>query len=205
MYPAQQTTQPSLSLRFTAAPKTIWLAFGGNQGDVLATFADALAAIVEHLGGHWQAISSLYQTSPLQLASDKTSVAPYWNMACQLESSCSLLQCWDYCQLLERRAGRRSGSLWAPRPLDIDVLWVEPVQACVPELDLPHPRLHERGFVLAPMVEIAPNLRLPTFDCSIETLWQRLPASQQKMLGRLPPLVPSRKKHQAIVGKSALD
>jgi 7,8-dihydro-6-hydroxymethylpterin-pyrophosphokinase len=62
---------------------------------------------------------------------------------------------------LEVRAGRADGPRWGPRPLDVDLLLVGDVQRDDASLTLPHPRLRERGFVLAPLADVAPELRLP--------------------------------------------
>jgi len=62
---------------------------------------------------------------------------------------------------LEAQAGRVEGPRWGPRPLDVDLLLVGELQRDDAALTLPHPRLRERGFVLAPLADVAPELRLP--------------------------------------------
>ena len=62
---------------------------------------------------------------------------------------------------MEGQAGRERTIPWGPRTLDLDLLWCDGVTCAAPELTLPHPRLLERQFVLAPLAEIAPDLRLP--------------------------------------------
>ena len=62
---------------------------------------------------------------------------------------------------LEAQAGRVEGPRWGPRPLDVDLLLVGELQREDAALTLPHPRLRERGFVLAPLADVAPELRLP--------------------------------------------
>jgi 7,8-dihydro-6-hydroxymethylpterin-pyrophosphokinase len=62
---------------------------------------------------------------------------------------------------LEYAAGRRRGARFGPRPLDIDLLAYGDLTSAAPELTLPHPRLRERRFMLAPLAEIAPDLRVP--------------------------------------------
>ena len=75
---------------------------------------------------------------------------------------------------LERAAGRRDGPRFGPRPLDVDLLIYGDERRDDPELTLPHPRLRERGFVLAPLAEIAPDLRLPPDGASVAELLARL-------------------------------
>jgi GTP cyclohydrolase-4 len=78
---------------------------------------------------------------------------------------------------LEMAAGRKPGPRFGPRPLDIDVLLYDDLRSPAPELTLPHPRLAERRFVLAPLAEIAPDLPIPALGASPAELLRRLPAS----------------------------
>jgi GTP cyclohydrolase-4 len=79
---------------------------------------------------------------------------------------------------LEMAAGRRLGPRFGPRPLDIDLLVYDDLRSAAPELTLPHPRMAERRFVLAPLAEIAPDLKLPPpLDASPAELLRRLPPS----------------------------
>lgn len=66
-----------------------------------------------------------------------------------------------FAKQLERDAGRREGPRWGPRPLDVDLLLVGELQRDDASLTLPHPRIRERAFVLAPLADVAPALRLP--------------------------------------------
>jgi 2-amino-4-hydroxy-6-hydroxymethyldihydropteridine diphosphokinase len=78
---------------------------------------------------------------------------------------------------LEMAAGRKPGPRFGPRPLDIDVLLYDDLRSPAPELTLPHPRLAERRFVLAPLAEIAPDLPIPALGASPAELLRRLSAS----------------------------
>jgi len=78
---------------------------------------------------------------------------------------------------LEMAAGRRPGPRSGPRPLDIDLLLYDDRRSAAPELTLPHPRLAERRFVLAPLAEIAPDLPIPALGASPAELLRRLPAA----------------------------
>jgi 2-amino-4-hydroxy-6-hydroxymethyldihydropteridine diphosphokinase len=75
---------------------------------------------------------------------------------------------------LEHAAGRRGGPRFGPRPLDVDLLLYGDERRDDPELTLPHPRMRERGFVLAPLAEIAPDLRLPPDGAGVAELLARL-------------------------------
>jgi 2-amino-4-hydroxy-6-hydroxymethyldihydropteridine diphosphokinase len=78
---------------------------------------------------------------------------------------------------LELAAGRKPGPRFGPRPLDVDLLLYGNLRSATPELTLPHPRLAERRFVLAPLAEIAPDLQIPAFGASPSELLRRLPAA----------------------------
>lgn len=76
---------------------------------------------------------------------------------------------------LERAAGRRRGVRFGPRPLDVDLLLYGSRTSSAPELTLPHPRLAERRFVLAPLAEIAPDWAVPPSGTTVAELLARLP------------------------------
>lgn len=89
-----------------------------------------------------------------------------------------------YGQALERRAGRRRGERFGPRPLDVDLLFVGDQRRDRPELTLPHPRLTERRFVLAPLADLRPDLRLPPGGETVRRLLDRLgPAQAVERIG----------------------
>lgn len=77
---------------------------------------------------------------------------------------------------LERAAGRRAGPRFGPRPLDVDLLLWDEVVASGAELVLPHPRLRERRFALAPLADIEPDLRIPPDGSTAHALLASLPA-----------------------------
>ena len=79
---------------------------------------------------------------------------------------------------LELAAGRRRGARFGPRPLDVDLLLYGDLQSSAPELTLPHPRLHERRFVLEPLAEIAPDWRVPPDGARVDDLLARLPPGE---------------------------
>lgn len=76
---------------------------------------------------------------------------------------------------LERAAGREEGPRWGPRPLDVDLLLVGELQRRDADLELPHPRLRERSFVLAPLADLGPDLPLPPDGRPVRELLAGLP------------------------------
>ena len=72
--------------------------------------------------------------------------------------------------VLEREGGRVRGRRNAPRPIDVDILWIDGARSNDPRLQLPHPRMWHRAFVLAPLAEMAPELRQPGTDRTVREL-----------------------------------
>ena len=146
-----------------------FLALGGNLGPVLDTFGWALQRLDAN-GVHPAARSGAYRTEAATWPGSVSVLPPYWNAVCQVQTALTSHAALELCKLLERQAGRVAGPQWGARPLDIDLLlWDEEVRA-TERLTLPHPRLHERLFVLRPLHELAPNLVIPTLRMSVRTL-----------------------------------
>lgn len=129
------------------------LGLGANLGDRKA----ALLAAVQALGAlpktQVLAVSALYETAPWGY----TDQPDFLNAAVRIETSLSPHALLGACLGIEAHAGRRRSFANAPRPLDVDVLMVEGVRSDCPELLLPHPRMHERAFVLVPVCDVCPD------------------------------------------------
>ena len=130
------------------------LSLGSNLGDRRRHLSDAVRA----LGAQVQAVSAVYRTPPWgPVAQDD-----YYNLV--LIASSPELDAYGWlgrCHDLERAAGRVRDIRWGPRTLDADVVVVDGVESVDPDLVLPHPRAHERAFVLLPWAELEPDAVLP--------------------------------------------
>jgi len=130
------------------------IGLGGNLGDPAATLVAAVRELA-HLGPV-VAVSSLYRTD---------AVGPpqpdYLNAAVRVQVEGTPRELLDGLLAIERRFGRVRTERWAPRTLDLDVLWIAGVAVDEPELVVPHPRLAERRFALVPLLEVAPDARDP--------------------------------------------
>ncbi len=133
-----------------------FIGLGSNLGDRRALLADAVAGL--RAGGDVNAVSPLYETEPVGGPEDQ---GPYLNLVVELVTAASPRRLLERCQALERAAQRVRTVRWGPRTLDADVLWVEGWEADEPDLVVPHPRLWERRFVLAPLADLAPDLVTP--------------------------------------------
>lgn len=131
------------------------IALGANLGDRVA----ALQSAVDTLAGAGKvlAVSGIYQTAPV----GGPEQPDYYNAVLTLDSTLSPTELLDLAHSVEAAAGRVRLERWGPRTLDVDVIAYDDVVSADPVLTLPHPRAHERGFVLVPWAEIAPDASLP--------------------------------------------
>jgi 2-amino-4-hydroxy-6-hydroxymethyldihydropteridine diphosphokinase len=136
-----------------------WLGLGGNVGDVAETFASALAGLQALPGARVVRCSRLYRTP----AWGVTDQPDFLNAVAEIETTLAPLALLSALQALERAHGRDRAleQRWGPRTLDLDLLAIDGVSLDVPALQLPHPRIADRAFVLVPWAEIAPDFALP--------------------------------------------
>ena len=146
-----------------------YLALGGNEGDRLAH----LRAAVSALGAHGLPVedgSSVYETSPVEAPGAQ---GDYLNAVVVVESDLEPRALVAACLDVEKQLGRVRAERHGPRVIDIDVLLCGDVVSAHPDATVPHPRLHERLFVLTPLRELAADVVHPRLGETIETLYQR--------------------------------
>jgi 2-amino-4-hydroxy-6-hydroxymethyldihydropteridine diphosphokinase len=129
-----------------------FLGLGSNVGDRRAQLGRAVSSLAEVV-----AVSPVYETDPVGGPEQD----PYLNLVVELETSRGPEELLAECHRLEAAAERVRRERWGPRTLDVDVLWVEGVERHDPDLELPHPRMWQRRFVLAPLRDLAPDLVTP--------------------------------------------
>ncbi len=134
----------------------VFIGLGANQGDAPATLAAALRALDALPQSRVLARSALYRTAPVDAAGPD-----YINAVAELETALEPLALLDALQAIEQAHGRERPYRHAPRTLDLDLLLFGQQVLKLPRLTLPHPRMHERSFVLQPLLELAPGLRHP--------------------------------------------
>lgn len=122
-------------------------------------------------------VSSLYRTEPVGM----TEQGWFLNGVALCETELDPERALDVTQSIESRLGRVRLERWGPRTLDLDILFFGNLQIDLPELTVPHPRLHERRFVLIPLVEIAPSWIHPTMGLTMRDLLDRLDAPGQEV------------------------
>ncbi len=127
-----------------------FLGLGSNLGDRVAYLRAAVATLPGLV-----ATSPVYETDPV---GGPDAQGPYLNLVAELETSFHPRELLEVCRALEGAADRVREERWGPRTLDVDVLWFDGEVVDEPDLQIPHPRMRERRFVLAPLHDIAPDL-----------------------------------------------
>ena len=133
------------------------IGLGANLGEPAAQLRAAIAAIARLSGTRILKASSLYRTAPVGYAAQPAFV----NAAVAIETTLAPRALLDALLAIERSAGRERTFKDAPRTLDLDILLYGDRVIDEPGLRVPHPRLHERAFALAPLVEVEPDAVVP--------------------------------------------
>jgi 2-amino-4-hydroxy-6-hydroxymethyldihydropteridine diphosphokinase len=142
--------------------KQAFVALGSNLVNPISQVKSAFLALEKLPNTLVLKKSSLYQTAPIGYEAKQLSQIPdFINAVVELETDLKPLELLDAILEIENQAGRERPFPNAPRVLDCDLLLYENVSMNTEKLNLPHPRMHERGFVLLPLFEIAPQLSLP--------------------------------------------
>ncbi|MBI3945753.1 MAG: 2-amino-4-hydroxy-6-hydroxymethyldihydropteridine diphosphokinase [Armatimonadetes bacterium] len=134
----------------------IYLGLGSNRGD-RARFLCAALRLLRERGVRVCRASSLYETAPVGVAPQRA----FLNAVVAVETSRAPDALLEALHAVERALGRRRTVRWGPRTIDLDLLLYGDRRLDDPGLRVPHPRMHERGFVLVPLLELHPDARIP--------------------------------------------
>lgn len=160
---------------------TAYLALGSNLGDRLGFLERARTELARLEHSRLLACSRVYETTPVGGPGNQ---GPYLNAVLALATSLPPLELLRNCQFIEAACGREREKRWGARTLDIDLLLYGREVSTSKELTLPHPRMHRRAFVMRPLCDLAPTLRHPVLDKSMEQLLDELaPAIGDRCLG----------------------
>ena len=136
---------------------TAFLGLGSNIGDRKANLARAVAMLAAHPQIEVVDVSSIHETEPVGY----TKQPDFLNAVARVETTLRPRELLDVILAIEAEMGRERTIRWGPRVIDIDILLFDGEQVDEPGLEIPHPRMMERQFVLDPLAEIAPDLVLP--------------------------------------------
>lgn len=143
---------------------TVYLALGTNLGNRAANLKEAIAALPPQM--EVKAKSAVYETPPWGFKNQDV----FLNQVLRVETYLNPEQLLRHLKRLEITLGRRESFPNGPRLIDIDILFYDDLVLYSPALMIPHPHMHERGFVLVPMMDIAPDFVHPARKTSIREL-----------------------------------
>ena len=147
----------------------VYIGLGSNIGDRTRHLVDACTTLSTHPAITLLAVSSLYHTAPVGVTQQDW----FLNAVARLQTTLTPPSLLGVTQATERRVGRTPTFHWGPRVIDIDILLYDALCMQTPFLTLPHAALDARRFVLEPLHELAPQLRLPS-GIDVQTLCTRL-------------------------------
>lgn len=136
------------------------LGLGSNLGERIVNLREAVRSLQDVV-----AVSPVYETEPLGGPGGQ---GAFLNVVVALETDMSPRQLLGVCHRLESAAGRVRGERWGPRTLDVDVLWIDGIRLSEDDITVPHPRMWERRFVMAPLLDVAPDLAPPDWEEHVE-------------------------------------
>lgn len=158
----------------------VYLGLGSNIPDRDAHLAAALEELAQIVT--IERVSSVFDTAPMIV----TDQPRFHNLTIAATTRLSPQELLRGVKSIERALGRTGGPRYGPRVIDIDLLFYDQLVVQTDELTIPHPRLAERAFVLAPLMEIAPTLTHPTLGETVTEMLRRVSGSDVVRLGPLP-------------------
>ena len=159
--------------------RRVYISIGSNLGDKRANCEFGINSLTQSDHTVLQARSPFYRTEPVDYLDQDWFV----NAVIQVETRLDPLAMLAELQSIQISAGRTQEHIrFGPRILDLDILLYDDVILKAPALEIPHPRLHKRRFVLQPICDIDPKIVHPVLNISMQTLLNRLDANDQKII-----------------------
>ena len=155
-----------------ASPRAVFIGIGANLGSVRENFAHAVRSIEKC--ARLVAVSSLYESEPVGLEDQPK----FTNAVVKVETELSPFELLDRLKAIEKDIGRKKTVRWGPRVIDLDIIFYEDFVINTDSLVIPHPRAHERRFVLEPLLEIEPSAWHPAKNMSVRDICSELADSQ---------------------------
>jgi 2-amino-4-hydroxy-6-hydroxymethyldihydropteridine diphosphokinase len=156
----------------------VGLSLGSNIGDRLANLSEAKRRILAQVGVALLAKSPVYETEPVGVKPEYRDM-PFLNAILVIESPCAEHECLHQLKKIEDALGRRRGlDPFAPRPIDIDIVYAGTRRIASGGLVLPHPHWSERRFVVEPLADVRPDLILPGTDHTVAEVLRGLPRNK---------------------------
>ncbi len=185
-------------------PHRAFIGIGSNLGDRAANYREAVQRLAAIPATRVVRQSSIYETEPV--GDEELLKWPFLNGVVELETDLNAEQMMRRLLGIERAMGRKrvkgrkpARGRYRPRIIDLDLLFFDKETVNTRLLQIPHPRLHERRFVLAPMAELAPTLIHPKLNASISELLAALKSPQRVTLARADLLRPPPSKREVML------
>jgi len=144
-----------------AEPCLAVIALGSNLGDREASLASGVRHLAEAPGVELTAISPFHDTTALKPYGYDDDAPRYLNAVALISTTLDPGELLELCMTIERAHGRLRLERWGDRTLDVDIITMGDVHLATEQLELPHPRAHERDFVLRPWLDVDPDAVLP--------------------------------------------
>lgn len=136
----------------------VYISLGSNMGDKEEALRHAVALLNDHEAIHVLAVSSIYDTDPVGYEEQDV----FLNIVVKIETTLAAQPLLEVCQEIEQELKRVRIIRWGPRTIDLDILLFNDEVIETDTLSVPHPRMHERAFVLVPLMELDKTITLPT-------------------------------------------
>lgn len=156
--------------------KQAYIALGTNIGERVENLNMALKKLESTNDIEVVKQSSIYETAPVGFLDQ----ADFLNMVIQVQTPLSAIKLLDHCQEIEQNLGRERTIRFGPRTIDLDILLYNQENSDTERLSIPHPRMHERAFVLIPLHEIAPDVMIPVINKDITTSLKELSEEEKQ-------------------------
>ena len=152
-----------------------YIGIGSNLGDALDNCRRAIQAISSDKSNHLLKCSPFYRTEPV----GRTDQPWFVNGVVAVKTLLSPRDLLAFILNIEKNMGRERGERWGPRVIDLDLLFYNKQILNEAGMQIPHPRLHERRFVLIPLQDIAPHLQHPVLGKTVSQILSELPETEE--------------------------
>ena len=160
----------------------VGLSLGSNISNRLDNLKEARCRILTLPGSRLVAQSPVYETEPVGVKPEYQHL-DFLNVVLILEGPCSAHECFDHLHQIEDKMGRHRGlDRFAPRAIDIDMIYVDNLEIQSGGLVIPHPHWKERRFVVQPLADVRPDLKLPGCKKTVREVLSSLPQAEEVTL-----------------------
>ncbi|MFE8698838.1 2-amino-4-hydroxy-6-hydroxymethyldihydropteridine diphosphokinase [Cytobacillus sp. FJAT-53684] len=148
-----------------------YIALGSNIGDRFENLKQAIECLKAISEVDLVSVSSVYETDPVGYEDQEQ----FLNMVIQVKTGFTPFKLLDVCLEIEKELGRKRDIRWGPRTIDLDILLYNQENIKTEKLFIPHPRMQERAFVIIPLLEIQPNIKLPSMEIPLQAILEDIP------------------------------